>query len=309
MNRTTLSLVALLIVLGLVAYFMIFAPSGKDVMTSYKSTEIKIALDSASIMKFTIQHSGKTITLENQGGKWMVTSPGNYKANASVVANMVGGISHLKIGSLVSTNPAKQNMFQVDSSGTKFTVADRSNKSYAMIIGKPGPAYSDFYVRMEGSNDVHLGDGIQTYVLNQELKEWREKTIFNTLQDSITRLAVDYRGKLFDLTKSGSSWKLNGDSIATSEVTPVLSSLSNLSADDFVDTIPKLEIQPFAIKVQGSVNTDLKFYPATPDSSKYVVQSSSNPQVFTLAKWTAQQLTKPFESRTSPPPKAAKKKK
>jgi hypothetical protein len=309
MNRTTLILVVVFIVFAVIAYFYIFAPSGKERETSYKTSDIKISFDSASVTKFNILRSGKTITLEHQGGKWMITAPGNYKANASVVATMLGGISHLKLGSLVSTNPAKQDLFQVDSNGTKFTVTDRANKSLTMIIGKPGPAYSDFYIRMDGSNDVYLGEGITIYTLNQELKEWRDKSIYTTLQDSIKGLMVDYRSKQFVLQKDIAGWKINGDSIGTPEVNPVLSTLANLNADDFVDKIPKLEIQPIAMKIQGSVQGDLKFYPAAPDSSKYFVQSASNPQIFTMTKWMVQQLTKPFDSRSGPPPKIGKKKK
>ncbi|MFI5252345.1 MAG: DUF4340 domain-containing protein [Bacteroidota bacterium] len=309
MNRTTIFLTILFLILGLVAYFYILAPSGKERETSYKTSDIKISFDSASVAKFTILRTGKNITLENQGGKWMVTTPGTYKANASVVATMVGGISHLKLGSLVSTNPAKQSVYQVDSSGSKFTVTDRMNKSVTMIIGKPGPSYSDFYVRMDGSNDVYLGEGITTYTLNQELKEWRDKSIFSISQDSIKFVEVDFRSKPFTLKKENSTWKLNDDSIATSEVTPFLSTLSNLNADDFVDTIPKLEIQPFSIRILGSAPSDLKFYPQAPDSAKYVVQSSNNPQIFTMTKWMVQQLAKPFETRSTPPPKTAKKKK
>jgi hypothetical protein len=309
MNRTTLILLAVFIICAVVAYFYIFAPSGKERETSYKTTDIKISFDSASVTKFNILRGGKNVTLENQGGKWMITVPGNYKANASVVATMLGGISHLKLGSLVSTNPTKQNLFEVDSTGTKFTVTDRSNKSLTMIIGKPGPAYSDFYLRLDGSNDVYLGEGITTYTLNQELKEWRDKSIFTTIQDSIKGIAVEYRSKQFVLQKDNSTWKLDGDSIGTSEVTPVLSTLANLNADDFVDTIPKLEIQPISMKIQGSTQGDLKFFPASPDSSKYIVQTAANPQIFTMTKWMVEQLAKPFESRSGPPPKIGKKKK
>jgi hypothetical protein len=308
MNRTTVILLVVFIVLAAIAYFYIFAPSGKERETSYKTSDIKISFDSASITKFSMLREGKTITLENQGGKWLVTAPGTYTANAKVVATMLGGISHLKLGSLVSSNPAKQNLFEVDSTGTKFTVTDRSSKSITMIIGKPGPAYSDFYLRLDGSNDVYLGDGITTYTLNQQLKEWRDKSIFSAFQDSINGLIVDYRSRQFVLRKENSNWKLNDDSIAVSEVTPVLSTLSNLNADDFVDTIPKLEIQPISVKVQGIVQGDLKFYPAAPDSSKYIVQASTNPQIFTMTKWMVQQITKPFESRSGPPPKIGRKK-
>ncbi|HLX13158.1 MAG TPA: DUF4340 domain-containing protein [Bacteroidota bacterium] len=308
MNRSTIILLGVLVVVGVIAYFMIFAPSNEHI-TSYKTPDIKVAFDSASIAKIQITKPGKSVTLENAGGNWMVTSPVKYAANPNTVKQLLSGLGKFHVGSPVSSNPSKQDLFQVDSMGTKLTVTDRSNKTTTLIIGKPGPAYSDFYWRLDGAKDVYLGDGPQAYTMNQEVKEWRDKTIFTAVQDSVRNFTVNYGGKDFTLAKANGSWTMNGDSIATTDVTPVLTSICALNADDFVDTIPNFDIPPITFMVQSGngAPATLKFSPIAPDSARYCVQTSSNPQVFTVFKWTVSQLTKPFEAKVIP--KAVPKKK
>lgn len=297
MNRTTIILIALLIVLGLIAYYMIFKPSGSERMASYTAGDLKIAFDSSAIMKLEIKRLGQTIVMENQGGKWEITAPHAYKANQTSIAQLLGGISHFKVGSLVSSNPAKQALYNIDSTGTGFTVTDRSNKTQRLIIGKPGPSYSDFYFRMDGSNDVYLGEGFAPYTLNQQLREWRDKTIYNAPSESITGVEYDVNGQHFALQKDSTKWKLNGDTLSGSDAGSVASTLSSFNAEDFIDTIPKLELAPIGLNIHGVPPAELKLYPLPPDSSRWVVQSNAVSQVFTVGKWTVQQLMKPVESK------------
>jgi hypothetical protein len=283
---------------------MYVAPSGER-ESSYKTPDLKISFDSASVAKIEIHGpGGKSVTVENTGGQWMVTSPVRYKANTSNVTEFLSGLAKFKVGSLVSSNPAKANLFSVDSSeGTKLSVTDRSNKTTTLVIGKSGPAYTDFYFRTETGKEVYLGEGPQSYMLNREVKEWRDKSIFTGIQDSIRTFTVEYGDKEYKLFKPGMNWTMNGDSIANTDVTPILSSLCALNASDFVDTLPKFDSKPITFKVQSGIGgtvTELNFYPMPPDSARYFVQTSNTTQVFTILKWTVTQLTRPFAPKETP---------
>jgi hypothetical protein len=304
MSRSNVLIVGLLVVLGVIAYFTVLKPTGER-EASYKTGDLKISFDSASIMKIVIAKSGKDFTLQNDGGKWAITSPGKYRVNNNSVTELLGGLGKFKVGSLVSDNTEKQSIYHVDTTGAKVTVTDRGGKSTTVIIGKNGPAFTDFYFRADGSNDVYLGMGPPSFILNQEVKEWRDRQIFKSTNDSVKEIQASVDGKPYDLTRAGSSWKLNGDSIETNEVNSLLSTLTNLNAEDFVDTVPNLQLKPFSVKLLGSPSVDLNFYPVPPDSSKFIVQASTDPQVYTLAKWQAEQIEKTF----LPPAKAGKKKK
>src|SRR5262245_43009320 len=112
MNRSTGILVVVLVVLGAVVFFLI--PSGQERETSEKVPEISVSVDSASVVSVSLERPGKSVTIENVGGKWKITSPIQAPAEAAAVAQLVGALSKLRVGSLVSSNPQKQALYQVD---------------------------------------------------------------------------------------------------------------------------------------------------------------------------------------------------
>lgn len=294
MSKTTIILICVFLFLGVMTYFIF--PRGEERITSYKGLDVDLTIDSAMATKIEIQKLGKSITIENLDGKWTITSPGRYSANGSTVAQMLGGLKKFKVGSLISSNPQKQSMFQVDSTGTTLTVTDRTGKSVSMVIGKMGPSYSDLYFRLPNSDDVYLGEGITTWVLNQELKDWRDKTIFSTTSDSINQLSFAYNAKNFVLQRDSSSWKYGTQVIDNGAISSALSTLSSLQAEDFIDTHIKPSHQPISVNIQTSSSVIIDFFPQQPDSAKYTVRTSGSPQVYQVNKWTVQQILKPIES-------------
>ncbi len=298
--KNTKVLISLFVLLAGISYYYLRPAPEREM--SYKSDDLNLSIDSATISKIEIQRPDKPITLENTDGKWFVTSPGKYPANSSSVLQLISGMKKFKAGSLISSNPQKQNQFQVDSTGTKLVFTNRSGTSVSIIVGKSGPSYTDVYFRLPDSKDVYLGDGLSPYMVTQELKEWRDKTIFKTSSESIKQLSFALKTKNVTLIHDSTTWRVSKgsatsskDTIASTEVSSALSSLSNLMADDFIDTAYTPVTSPLSIKVQSPEETLLNFFPLPPDSAKYVVQTSLSPQMYILSKWTVQQATKPVE--------------
>ncbi|GEM_PF-341609 len=295
MNRSTMILFALLIVLGAIVYFLI--PSSKEREVSDKTPQLTFTVDSASVVRLDLLRGAKTVTFENVGGRWMITAPGRYLADAPSVIQAIKGLASFRIGSLISSNPEKQKLFQVDSSGTKITVTERSGKSSSIIIGKMGPSFSEVYCRAPASRDVYLGEGIDSWAVNKELKEWRDKAIMLMPSESVKDISYSAGGRQFDFHRDSTTWELGTSTVETSVMNPPLATFANLRADDFVDTAVTPQTQPIAVTVKGVDRVTLQLFPVTPDSSKYVVRSSSSQQLFVINKYVAQQIFKPLEGQ------------
>ena len=293
MNRSTVLLIVLLLVIGAIVWFLL--PSDKEREISDSSPDVAIRIDSAAVVKLEIQHAPKLILLENIGGKWTITAPARYLADPASVTRLIGGLSRFKIGSLISSNPEKQHLFQVDTGGTHIIVTERSGKATTLVIGKMGPSFSEVYFRVPASKDVYLGEGIDSWSVNKDLKEWRDKTIFSQPAEAIRSLTLTVKGKEYDFHKDSTSWKSGDRTVETSEINPLLTTLANLRADDFIDTAMKFQTQPATIGVQGAENVSLALYPVLPDSSRYIVQTSASAQLYSIGKYTAQQLLNPVE--------------
>jgi hypothetical protein len=97
------------------------------------------------------------------------------------------------------------------------------------------------YVRQPTSNDVYLAEGFNTWDINKEARDWRDKTICRADKDAINQLTFEYAKDKFILVKLDTiNWIVNRDSANNSTVNSLFSSLSNLRTEDFVDTTVSL---------------------------------------------------------------------
>ena len=124
--------------------------------------------------------SGDTVVLEKQGDGWMLTSPMRYRADQNVVTAAVGKGKSIEVKNVVSSNPEKQSVFQVDSTGPLVQMYAAGTVVAGFRVGKPSASYTETYVRKEGSNDVYLADGMFNYLFAHQPKDWRDKSIYRS---------------------------------------------------------------------------------------------------------------------------------
>jgi hypothetical protein len=202
---------------------------------------------------------------------------------------MVGKGRHLEITSLISTNPEKQKLFEVDSSGTLVNVYEKGAQRASFRVGKPGSSYTDTYVRREGSNDVYLASGILSATFGRQAKDWRDKTIFKIDEDRIHSVKVAFGDTVYTLSFADSAWRIDNEPAQQPAVKSFLGAVSSIQTDDFVDTtITDLPRLTCAIDIEG---TQIRFYFNT-TGNKYYVQTSQSPQWFEVQNWRATQILK-----------------
>lgn len=293
MKRNSLILYGILVLLAVAAFLVLRQPGEHSASTSLG--EPLVTYDSAAVDKLEITSSTGAVTLEQQGGKWKLTSPVQYAADEALVTTAVGKGRDMKITNLASTNPAKQGTFNVDSTAPLVKVFANNNQIAAFRVGKQGSTWAESYARKEGSNDVYTVEGMLSATFVKQPNDWRDKTIFKTDQSKLSQIKIQFPGSgkardtTFTLSKKDSvNWVADGDSTINTNVTSFLSALANLQADEFVDStitaMPKLTV---AIETQG---TQLRFYKRA--DNKYYVQSSATPQWFAVQEWKANQFVK-----------------
>ena len=126
---------------------------------------------------------------------------------------MIHQSKNLAVKEIVSSNPEKRSIFQVDSTGTLVKIFQNGQERAAFMIGKQGQSYSETYVHNEQSNDVAVVDGSLAVWFNKAVKDWRDKTILNIPKETITTIAFQYAGESFSLSLHDSVWMI-GDSKA-----------------------------------------------------------------------------------------------
>ena len=286
MRKSTWILVAILVVLAGVAYFVMQRPGEQS---SSGPEKVLVEFDSSAVDRMDVHSTAGNVTLEKIGGEWTLTSPLRYRADPAAIASALGSARKILLSSLVSTNPQKQSLFMVDSSGTLVQLLDRGNVRAAFRLGKFGPTYTETYVRREGSDEVYLAAGMIAPSFARRPSEWRDKGIFKADQSAITAVTFRYGDTLFTLAFRDSVWLVGNQKAQPQSVSGFLIALANVQADDFVDTtvtaMPGLTAQ---IELLG---TQLRFY-SIKDGDRTYVRSSATPQLFIVFNWRVQQLLK-----------------
>ncbi|HEY6950916.1 MAG TPA: DUF4340 domain-containing protein [Bacteroidota bacterium] len=287
MKRNTITLVALLAVLLVIAY-LVMQRSGER--STSGAGALLVHIDSVAVDRLEIQSPKSRLVLEKRGVDWYMKEPIDYRADQTAVANLIHDAKTLEIKSVVSNKPGKFPVFQVDTiSGTRFTVYEKGSKAAELIIGKVGGAYTDLYVRKLSSDDVNAVDPPISYQMNRAAKDWRDKTIITTAKESIKEIKYQYGDTTFTLAYKDSVWVVGNNTVKTEDVNGVLSTLSNFQADDFIDST----ISP-APKISALISyagNQLRFSYLKPQN-KYAVQSSNSPQWFVVENWKTNSILK-----------------
>jgi len=280
----------LLVILGLliIATLLVFQRPG-ETSSSGLLGETLVQLDSAAIDRIDITSPSGEVSIVREGARWMLTTPaGRYPADESAVATAVGAASRLELRSLVSSNPEKQHLFQVDSSGTSVRLFDHGTERAAIRVGKAGSSYTGTYVRQEASDEVYLADGVISHLFNRKPENWRDKRILTTREEEIERVGFQYGDTTFTLALQDSVWRVDGIPAVDPTVKSFLGSLSRLVADAFVDSSITLPEPVASLDVDG---TKLTFHPSSAPN-KYYIRASSGPQIFEVYAWRVTQVLK-----------------
>jgi hypothetical protein len=285
MTRNTYALLGILGVLVILAYLVMQKPGERS--SSGENGEVLVSVDSLAVDRIDIKSPTVHVVLQKKGVEWFVESPVSYKADQSNVAGLIHSSKTLQVSNFVSNKPDKHSVFQVDSTGTLVRMFQNGAEKASFILGKSGSSYSELYARRAGSNDVALVNGASSYVFSRPVKDWRDRTILSTPRESIKEVRYQYGDTTFVLAFKDSSWTIGKDSTQEGVVSSLLSSLSNIVTDDFVDTLSTRPTKPSAqISFAG---TQLTFF-YVKGSEKYLVHSSASPQWFELQTWHANQL-------------------
>jgi hypothetical protein len=285
MKRNTFILAGLFVLLLLIAFLVMQKPGEQSVNSASPGLLLKV--DSLSVDKIEIKTPASSLVLEKRGVEWFVAQPVNYKADQANVGQIIHQIKNLEIKNIVSSKPEKHSVFQVDQTGTQVTVCEKGIEKASFILGKMAGSYSESYARRVNTNDVFIVEGASSYMFNRPVKDWRDKTILTVPKEGIKDIRYQYGDTTFNITLNDTAWFAGKDKVQQSVMDGILSSLSNLQADDFIDST----VSPKVTAMIAYAGAQIRFS-FNKTMNKYYVQSSNVPQWFVMEQWKANQILK-----------------
>jgi uncharacterized protein DUF4340 len=128
-----------------------------------------------------------------------------WSADGSRLRSELGVFSGLYRGTLVSSNPEKRRLYQVDDeSGLHLKLFDKGGKAMLdIIIGKSGPDFTSTYVRNAGSDEVYLVPRPLTGRFSSKASDWRNRKLWSVGAALVSGMDVSSSDGSYSIKRRG----------------------------------------------------------------------------------------------------------
>ena len=293
-TKQLLVLVGILVVLGLLV--LIFEnPFGKS-EAEKKAEAAKLLFpyfkkENAAKIEIITAFGGATTTLAKANNQWLVASMDNYPADQKAVEELLDKVAEMKTLQRASTNPEKQAVFQVDSSGVEAKLLDASGAVLAhLFAGKTTPEIFNSYVRAADSNEVYIVEGYLKSTFDKGYRTWKDRQIFAFPKEEVTHLTIKSADEDIELQMDDAGkWQMLKPVVSAAkgtEVGIIIDMMSSLQTDDFADPKDLAEYELDAPK--SSITATFKDGSAQAlligkeESGAHYVKREDNDQIFQL---------------------------
>lgn len=297
----------IILVLLVALYFLV--EHRESSMTAPKSVENFLDVDTSEVTKITIGRFGSATTLNRASGNWYVMEGEEHRtADPNAIQQLIDILGDMKVGNVISDNPANQIKFQVDTlTGYTVSLYSGDNLLSAVVIGKMAD-YMHTYVRLRDQDKVYIADGMMSHLFNRAPSDWRDKTIFDLSTTQVQSVEFKFGDEHYRVIRTDTVWSVSeppfNETVDADQdsVTRLLSALCALKAGGFAtvyDTteysFENIDYTATVTMLDGSTRL-LEAAEAEEDANRHFVRIPENNSVFIIFKSPWQKIAKKFHN-------------
>jgi len=224
----------LVVFLGLLAFIFLF--DVKDVGKEEPGEKL-VDLSSDDVEKIVFKTEEETLTFTKEGeDDWLLTEPIEAKADKSEVDRIADDFSSLEIDRVVEEEPSDLEKFGIPQKEITLKFKDKE-EPVKVMIGMENPLDQKYFAKREDETRVVLISSTHKTLLEKKVFDFREKSIFKFETDDVKGIKLRSGDIEWEAETQEDDWFLKKpvDSLAKkSDITSLLSSLSDLKAKEFV---------------------------------------------------------------------------
>ena len=198
---------------------------------------------------------------------------------------------------LVSKNPEKASIFEVNAESGIEVKAEGEGVKAHFYVGKNGKNFNSNYIRREGSDEVYLSSEFIRRFFDRP--DFRSRKIFDLEDREITRLYCKFPDREIELVQTPEeTWKqLKGEPYNAKKngVESLINGLNNLKVDEFVDQPdekkfenPQLEL---SFNCEDGYENTLVIASKGKDDTHLFVKTASEPYQYKILEYQLKRLT------------------
>lgn len=271
-------------------------------LTQHKRISLDIKADKITKIEYKNQKGNYIFTKEFDKWKVSFSTFGPYPCDSQRIKELTEKLANIKLDDMVSENKERQPEFFVDASSGIFVNIYLNNENKAsknFILGKSGYDYNHYYFRYPESEKIWLSAGLERYVLEWDIEQWRDKTIVTIQKENIEKIDFKYTDKKvpsFSLLLKDTTWYLlsNGKEekeIDKTKLDGFFNTISDLKADGFI--ADKGEIRkPEMLLTIKTKDENYEILLSSVVESKTSLKTSKSDTIFYIYTYKADNLKK-----------------
>lgn len=231
-----------------------------------------------------------TLHLRREDGRWLVNG---YEADTSQVRRFWQTLEEATPGDLVARNPANHERLGVtDEKALRLVLHRPGGEEDTLLVGEPGPGWTNAYVRLPGQDEVFLLRGDLRSHLTRGLTQWRNRLIVALDTTLVRRLTIHRDGKEYTLRRDTTGWRMGADSVTASRVRSLLGELAMLQATDFAPDTFVFPASERSLVARGESDDTLAALDfAKGEGVDWWVRLRGRETVYRLSSWRTDRLT------------------
>ena len=226
--------ILLLVFLGLLAFIFLF--DVKDVGKEEPGDRL-VDLSSDDVEGIIFKTENETITFTKEGeDNWLISEPIEAKADKIEVDRIANDISNLEIDRVVEEEPEDLEKYGLPQKEISLKFRDRE-EPVRVLIGLENPLDQKFFAKREDETRVVLISSTHKTLFEKKVFDFREKSIFKLETGDVKGIKLGSGDNQWEAEVEEDDWFLKKPVVSLakkSEITSLLSSLSDLKAKDFV---------------------------------------------------------------------------
>lgn len=228
------TLILFLVFMGLLAFIFLF--DVKDVGKEEPGEKL-VDLSSDDVDSIQFKTEEGTITFKREGeDNWLISEPIEAKADKYEVDRIADDFSSLEIDRIVEEVPEDLEKYGIPQKEITLKFKDKE-EPVKVLVGMENPLDQKFFAKREDETRVVLIASTHKTLLEKKVFDFREKKIFQLEADDVKGIKLHSGDIQWAAEKAEEEWFLKNpvESLAEkSDITSLLSSLSDLKAKEFV---------------------------------------------------------------------------
>ena len=300
----------------IIVMLIFYITSERSDKTHYNLPELR-KIERDDISKISINKKNSDILFVKENDAWLV-GPDRYPASDSGVGNIINKITGLKLTAMVSESK-NYPMYELDEENRIEVEAFKGDESLLKFsVGKPASSYRHTFVMLRDDHRVYHAEGSLRNEFNKTVSEFRDKKVM-TISDQIMELTLKQGDDTLTIVKETepvsaditrkeegqpkqaepARWIIRGGKpVKQKEVDEIVSTLSNLEGDEFIENKNKDDYKSplYTVTLKGINTYSLSLFEKK--DNRHPAVSSQSDYPFLLSEWKAGKIMKDLSSLT-----------